>query len=165
LTALTRDERRKHVLDLHTQGMGTREISKLLHMSFTDIGKILKDSDKEKESEQQRTRQEFLSSKAYKLFSEGKSPVQVAIELNIRASEAIILQREYWDLEGLHNLNRIYEEIKYDIWHVVSLYRSVKSSGMGVQHVVKLLTVANNHLPAVEYKYEELQKQISVLQL
>ncbi|HET7283298.1 MAG TPA: hypothetical protein VFI70_01310 [Nitrososphaeraceae archaeon] len=31
--------------------------------------KILKDSDKEKESEQQRTRQEFLSSQAYTLFS------------------------------------------------------------------------------------------------
>jgi len=62
-------------------------------MSFTDIAKILKDADKEKESEQQRTRQEFLSSQAYKLFSEGKSPVQVAIELNIRASEAIMFQR------------------------------------------------------------------------
>ena len=44
-------------------------------MSFTDIGKILKDSDKEKKAEQQRTRQEFLSSQAYTLFSEGKSPV------------------------------------------------------------------------------------------
>jgi hypothetical protein len=61
-------------------------------------------------------------------------------------------------------LNQIYQEIKYDIWHFVSLYRSVKSSGMGVQHVVKLLTVANNHLPAVEYKYEVLQKQIGVLE-
>jgi len=34
--------------------MGTREIAKLLHMSFTDIAKILKDADKEKESEQQK---------------------------------------------------------------------------------------------------------------
>ena len=48
MAVLTRDERRKSVLDLHSQGMGTREIAKLLHMSFTDIGKILKDSDKEK---------------------------------------------------------------------------------------------------------------------
>ena len=36
----------------------------------------------------------------------------MAIELNIRASEAIIFQREYWELEGLHNLNQIHQEIK-----------------------------------------------------
>src|ERR1051325_10492837 len=110
------------------QGMGTREIAK-----------ILKDADKEKESEQQKTREEFLSSRAYKLFSEGKSPVQVAINLNIRASEAIILQREYWDLEGLHNLNRIYEEIKGDTWHFVNLCKSVKAAGVGIPHVIVLL--------------------------
>jgi transposase len=142
MVALTREERIRLVLEHHNQGMGTREISKLLRMSFTDIAKILKDADKEKESEQQRTRQELLSSKAYKLFSEGKSPVQVAIELNIRASEAIIFQREYWELEGLHSLNRIYEEIKVDTWHFVNLCKSVKSAGMGVQHVVKLLAIA-----------------------
>jgi transposase len=79
MAVLTRDERRKSVLDLHSQGMGTREIAKLLHVSFTDIAKILKDADKEKESEQQKTREEFLSSQAYTLFSEGKSPVQVQL--------------------------------------------------------------------------------------
>ena len=68
MVTFTREDRRGRVLEHHSQGMGTREISKLLHMSFTDIGKILKDSDKEKESEQQRTRQEFLSSQAYTLF-------------------------------------------------------------------------------------------------
>ena len=146
MVALTREERRKRVLDLHNQGMGTREIAKLLHMSFTDIAKILKDADKEKEFEQQRTRQEFLSSKAYKLFSEGKTPVQVAIDLNIRASEATVFQREYWELEGLHNLNRIYQEIKDDMWHIVNLYNSVKTAGLGVRHVLTLLKVANNDL-------------------
>jgi hypothetical protein len=36
----------------------------------------------------------------------------VAIELNIRASEAIMFQREYWELEGLHNLNQIIKKPK-----------------------------------------------------
>jgi hypothetical protein len=38
------------------------------------------------------------------------------------------------------------------------------SSVLDVQHVIGLLAIANNRLPAVEYKYEELQKQIGVLQ-
>jgi hypothetical protein len=164
MAVLTRDERRKSVLDLHSQGMGTREIAKLLHMSFTDIAKILKDADKEKEAEQQRTRQEFLSSQAYALFSDGKSPVQVAIELNIRAPEAIIFQREYWDLEGLHNLNRIYEEVKDDTWHFVNLCKSVKAAGVGTPHVLVLLKVANNDLPAVELRYERLKREAAILE-
>ena len=133
-------------------------------MSFTDIAKILKDSDKEKESEQQRTRQEFLSSQAYTLFSEGKSPVQVAIELNIRASEAIIFQRECWELEGLHNLNQIYQEIKDGTWNFVNLWKSVKAAGMGVPHVKRLLTIANNDLPSVESRYEGLKKEAATLE-
>jgi len=132
MVTFTREDRRGRVLEHHSQGMSTREIAKILHMSFTDIGKILKDSDKEKEAEQQRTRQDFLSSQAYTLFSEGKSPVQVAIELNIRASEDIMFQREYWELEGLHNLNQIYQETKGDIWNFVNLWKSVKGLRYGL---------------------------------
>ena len=164
MVTFTREERQRRVLEHHSQGMGTREIAKLLHMSFTDIAKILKESDKEKESEQQRTRQEFLSSQAYTLFSEGKSPVQVAIELNIRASEAIIFQREYWELEGLHNLNQIYQEIRDGTWNFVNLWKSVKAAGMGVPHVNRLLTIANNDLPSVESRYEGLKKEAATLE-
>ena len=111
-----------------------------------------------------RTRQELLSSQAYTLFSEGKSPVQVAIELNIRASEAIIFQREYWELEGLHNLNQIYQEIKDGTWNFVNLWKSVKAAGMGVPHVNRLLTIANNNLPSVELRYEGLKKEAATLE-
>ena len=37
MALLTREERRRQVLEHHSQGMGTREIAKLLYMSFTDI--------------------------------------------------------------------------------------------------------------------------------
>jgi hypothetical protein len=42
MVTFTREDRRGRVLEYHSQGMGTREIAKLLHMSFTDIGKILR---------------------------------------------------------------------------------------------------------------------------
>jgi transposase len=89
MVALTREERIRRVLEHHSQSMGTREIAKLLHMSFSDIGKVLKDADKEKESEQQRTQRAFVSTQAYKLFSKGKKPVQVAVALNLREPEAV----------------------------------------------------------------------------
>jgi hypothetical protein len=88
----------------------------------------------------------------------------VAIELNIRASEAIMFQREYWELEGLHNLNQIHQEIKGDIWNFVNLWKSVKAAGMGVPHVNRLLTIANNDLPSVESRYEGLKKEAATLE-
>lgn len=161
---LTRDEKEKLVLDLYNRRTSIRDIAREAGMSFRDIARIIDKKEKEKEAREGQVQQITQSTQAYKLFSKGKSPVQVAIELNIRASEAIIFQREYWDLEGLHNLNRIYEEIKVDTWHFVNLCKSVKSAGMGVQHVFKLLEIANNHLPSVEYRYETLKKEAATLE-
>ena len=56
-----------------------------------------------------------LSSQAYNLFSEGKTPLEVAIALNLKESEATKLYREYWKLKQLHNLNMVYEDLKGDI--------------------------------------------------
>ena len=75
-----------------------------------------------------------------------------------------MFQRDYWDLQGLHNLNQIYQEIKDDIWNFVNLWKSVKAAGMGVPHVNRLLTIANNDLPAVELRYEGLKKEAATLE-
>jgi hypothetical protein len=67
-------------------------------------------------------------------------------------------------LEGLHNLNPIYQEIKDGTWNFVNLWKSVKAAGMGVPHVNRLLTTANNDLPAVELRYEGLKKEAATLE-
>ena len=74
-----------------------------------------------------------LSTQAYKLFSEGKTPLEVAIELNLRESEATKFYREYWKLKQLHNLNMVYEETKGDIDPFLKLYKLAKSKRYGCQ--------------------------------
>ena len=74
-----------------------------------------------------------LSTQAYKLFSEGKTPLEVAIALNLRESEATKFCREYWKLKQLYNLNMVYEEIKDDIASFLKLYKLAKAKGMGVR--------------------------------
>lgn len=44
------------------------------------------------------------SARAYKLFSEGRSPLQVSIALNLRAPEVKTLYREFWELRKMHSL-------------------------------------------------------------
>ena len=61
----------------------------------------------------------------------------------MREPEATILYREYWKLKRLHKLNSIYEEIGDDILHIIELYRRAKKEGTNIEHIVKLLQLAD----------------------
>jgi hypothetical protein len=115
-------------------------------MSFRDIGAIIDKEEKEKETREGQSRQEILSTHAYKLFSDGKSPIQVAVALNLREPEVAKFYVEYWKLRQLHSLNWVYEQVKDNIGYFVSLYIAAKVARMDVQHVIGLLAIANNHL-------------------
>ena len=133
-------------------------------MSFRDIGFIIDKKEKEQESKEGQTRQGFLSTQAYKLFSEDKSPVQVAIALNIGEPEVAKFYIEYWKLVQLHSLNWVYEQVKDDIRYFVKLYISSQVARMGVEQVVNLLEIANNDLPLVEHKCERLKRNLDDLE-
>jgi hypothetical protein len=88
-------------------GKTIRDIAKEARMSIMDIGSILNKADEgreqnnnnndiENKKQQQGQEQQqllSLSTQAYKLFSEGKSPIQVAVALNVRVRDNQILQR------------------------------------------------------------------------
>ena len=118
--------------------------------------------DSEKNQEQQHNLS--IAAQAYKLFSDRKTPLEIAIALNLRESEATKFYKEYWKLKQLHNLNMVYEELRGDIEPFLKLYRLAKSKDMGVKQVVNLLTIANNDLPAIERRIKRLRNDISMLQ-
>src|SRR5215217_2808152 len=164
----TREEKERLVLDLYNQGKTIREIAKEVKMSFRDIGVILNKAVEEKAEELKEQHEEIqqlsVSSQAYKLFSEHKTPLEVAIALNLRESEATKFYREYWKLKQLHDLNIVYEETKGDIEPFLRLCRLSKRKGLGVRHVVDALNIANNDLPALERRFKRLRNDTSMLQ-
>jgi hypothetical protein len=105
-----------------------------------------------------------LAAQAYKLFSERKTPLQVAIELNLGESEATKFYKEYWKLKQLHNLNMVYEETKRDIEPFLRLYRLSKAAGMSARHVINLLEIANTNLPDIQCRYERLKREVNTLE-
>ena len=121
----TIQERERFVSDLYyNQGKkNTREIAQEARMSFSVIGAILKKATEENETSKEQTEMMSQAAKAYKLFSDGKSPVDVAITLNLRQAEVTEFYREYWNLKQLYDLSRVYEEIKGDIHSFVNLSR------------------------------------------
>jgi DNA-binding CsgD family transcriptional regulator len=77
---LNKQEKEKLVLDLRSQGKTFREIAKEAQISPRDIKDVLNKSVSEEQSMS-------IPSQAYKLFSEGKIPIEVAIALNERHSK------------------------------------------------------------------------------
>lgn len=61
-----------------------REISKQVHMSFSDIGLITKKLNQELEP---KTQDIAIESQALEQFKEGKDPLDVAISKNLSASK------------------------------------------------------------------------------
>jgi predicted transcriptional regulator len=172
---LTRQEREQVVLELNNQGKTIRDIAKEVRMSFRDIGAILRKEEKQKERQAGNNMPStdgnrnqsglILPSQAYELFSQGKNPLQVAIELNLKESDVTEYYKEYWKLNDLYKLNQVHDEIKDDISYFLELYRSSNAAGMSVDRVIRLLEIANDNLPTLEYRYKKLGQDVNRLEL
>jgi DNA-binding CsgD family transcriptional regulator len=104
--------KKKRVIDLYfNQHKSYAEIAQMEKISPRDIHAIIKEEEARRLQCKHQQQQEEKSSKAYKLFSEGKTTVEVSIELNLREPEATKLYKEYWKLKRLHNLNSVYEQL------------------------------------------------------
>src|SRR5215207_8485100 len=152
---LTKQEKEKLILDLYNQGNTYKQITKIARVSPRSIKPVLEKAEKERENElginsqegnngstgnqNQTQKKTSTSSQAYRLFSEGKTPLDVAIELNIKEPEATKYCRGYWKLKQLHTLNIIYEDIRDDIIHIPKIYRKIRAAGMGVGHAIDLI--------------------------
>ena len=143
------EERKKRVIDLYyNQGKTTRDIAEIERMSIRDISAILKEEEARRQRHNQQQEQGELSAKAYELFSKGKTPVEVAIALNLREPEVSIMYREYWKLKRQYKLNLIYEELGDDgTEYFVKLIKLAKKEDVSVEQLLKLADLADEGNP------------------
>jgi transposase-like protein len=183
---LTRQEKEKQILDLYNQGYTYKQIAQMVRVSPRDIKPVLEKAERERErgkelesnsqerhngrtenlqtQTQTQTQKAYVFSQAYRLFSEGKTPWDVAIELNVRQPQATRYHREFWKLKQLHSLNMVYEEIGDDgIIHLLKLYRKIREAGMGVDQAVILIKNAKS-LPTLEEKCQKLKREVDSLE-
>jgi hypothetical protein len=60
------------------------------------------------------------------LFKSGKKPIDVAIELDMSASEVEEIQQEYWALNQLHELGFLFNEIRNYLPSFIKLFNLLK---------------------------------------
>jgi predicted transcriptional regulator len=142
----TRSQKEKRVIELYEQGKTIREIAEEVHMSFAAIISIIKKhtgEDKDKEKTTSKVTQ------AIKLYSQGKSPVDAVIELDLTPEEAKRVYREFCMLKNQHHLDTTYEEIQNDMPSILKLFKMIKKWRFAEKDILELLR-HSNQLPSLD---------------
>ena len=157
LPALTRRTKEMLVLDLYyNQNKTYRKIAEEARICPRDIKLIVDKKAKEAELSESTS----ISSQAFNLFLQGKTPLRVAITLNLKEPEVHEFYRQYLSLQQLQDFYQIYEKIKDGFGSFAELYRLIEAAGMDLKHVKRLLEVANGELPKTEQMYKNLLSDV-----
>jgi hypothetical protein len=158
---LNKREKEQLVIKLYQDGQPIREIARQAHLSFGSIGKIIKIINSDDDSCSSSSK----STKALYLFKSGKKPIDVAIELDMSASEVEELQQEFWALNQLHELGFLFNEIKNYLPSFIKLFNLLKRNKMlGDGYISKFLRYANYDLPTLENKIQNLTGDVIELE-
>jgi hypothetical protein len=170
---LSKTEKEQRVIELSQQGKNIREIAQEVHMSFADIGSIirkvkgLQDDDENKSKEQQDNIPLTTLSKdsqAFALFSDGKKPIEVAIKLDLKADVVDKLYQQFWKLEGLYQLNIVYKEIRRYLPSFLNLFKIMKQQKMMTEQNVVDALKFGKELPHLKDQFRLLVDEINNLE-
>ena len=76
---ITKKQKKEMVIKLYEEGKTTKEIAKIVKMSLRDIGIIIREYNHEPEPKPPKSDH----SRSFQLFSKGKTPVDVAIIVDL----------------------------------------------------------------------------------
>src|SRR5918995_7053096 len=162
---ISREEKEKMVLDLYyNKGYTYKQLTRELRMSPNQVREIIKrHEEKNNDNAIANKKKELsLSSKAYKLFYEGRTNVQVAIKLDIPQAQVTQFCLEYWRLQDQDKLESLYTVTKGKASRLWKLYRElVIQRGMSFEAVANAVDIDLNRLPDMEALLEETTKAVA----
>jgi transposase len=141
---LSREEKEKMVLDLYyNKGYTYRQIAKELRMSPNQIRRIIKRHEEKNNDDAiaNKKKELSLSSKAYKLFYEGKNNVQVALKLDLPQEQINQFHSEYWRLQNQDELEQLYMLAKGKVSVLWKIYKElIIIGGMSIEEVASVIS-------------------------
>jgi hypothetical protein len=141
------------------------KIAEIEKMSFHDIHAIIKEEQARRQKYKHQQHRQELSSKAYKLFSEGKTSVEVAVILNLREPEVTKLYREYWKLRGLgYTQFNIQRDKCQNMATLENIPTTSKEKGMNIEQIVNVVEIAIHKLPHMEGLYRQAKDEAEKMQ-
>jgi hypothetical protein len=167
VAALNKKEKEELVVKLHQENKTIRQIAEIVHMSFKDIGAIVRriDGNNNDKCIDTKLSNKTKATQALYLFEHGKKPIEIAIELDISYNEVIDLQLEFWALKELYDLPLIYHELKHDFDSFLKLFKILKKNKiLNERDIYRILRYAGHDLPSLENKIRKLTSDVIELE-
>ena len=166
------EEDKRRIIDPYfNQGKTIREVCKIMGKSSHDITPVTKEhriqlaqnyvlANGEQNDDAYSMYDSVIPNvKAYKLFDEGKSPLEVAAELNLPGPQVEQFYVEYWNLRRMYKLVTIYQEIQNSIGYFLKLFRLGKEIGLTPEQIINLIQMADK-IHRLKEKFQQLQSDV-----
>jgi DNA-binding Lrp family transcriptional regulator len=160
---LDKKEKEQLVIKLYQEDKPIREIAQQAHLSFGTIGKIIRRINGEENNKviSSDVNNKSKATQALNLFLHGKRPVEVAIELDLSASEVQNMLEEFWALNDLHELAFVYNEIKTFLPLFLKLFHCLKERRMlDEKHISNILRYVGTDLPQLTDRVQCLTNDV-----
>jgi regulator of replication initiation timing len=167
------EEEKRRIIDLHfNQNRTIREVCRIMGKSSHDVTPVTKEhrirlaqnyalANGEQNDIVQRGQDRAIPNvKAYKLFDEGKSPLEVTAELNLPGPQVQQFYIEYLNMKQMYRLVTIYQEIQGSIGYFLKLFRLGKEKSVTPEQIMNLVQMADS-IHMLEDKLQLLQSEIS----
>ena len=142
IVLLTNDQKETIVIEMLKERRPIREIAKEAHMSFSDIGEIKRRVLGESALYKKKKKLSKVS-QALELLSKNKTPIEVAIELDLEPKDAEKIYLNYLGLNGLTQLVKIHQELRNYLPDFISFYWSFIEEGADNNKIKEILDVAD----------------------
>jgi transposase len=168
---LNKFEKKNKVIELHTKkGKTLKEISKIVHMSFRDISKIIKAYERKKELQAKRKvrnqsslpKKPSLSTQSFILYKEGKQIDDVKILLDIPFNLASRYWKQYLKSIGMFESYEFYQDHSYDIPSLLSINNFMKRNNISGKDIANVLREATDIIN-LNQTYSNLKAEIEGL--
>lgn len=163
---ISKEEKERRIIDLYyNQGKTTREIVKELRVSPNYVNAVIKKHEEEENAaavskikHEQQENKTFKEVASFKLFSEGKNTIEVAIDLELSEEEVTQFYKGFLKLKGLYKFSIIYEKHTHHIPHLLKLCGEAEKEGISIGQLLKLSELAADNNPLGLSQLEKLRQ-------
>jgi hypothetical protein len=158
---LKKEDKEQLVIKLAMEGKNARTIAQVVHVSLKDIGTIIRKFTGEQPEYQNKS--PSITSKAFQMFKDNKSRVDVSIALNLEANDVVTLFEDYMLLLNLDKLMAIYRDLGDGIYLLDYLFHHMKHEGIATKNAISRFTEMAGRLTRIDEEELKLCHQIGKL--
>lgn len=163
---ISKEEKARRIIDLYyNKGKTFQEIVKEVKVSPNFISAVLKKHEEEENaaavSKIKHEQQENKKSKevaSFKLFSEGKNTIEVAIDLKLSEEEVTQFYKGFLKLKGLDKFGIIYQKYIHHNPCLLKLFIQAEKESVDIGQLVKLAKLADENNPLGLSQLEKLRQ-------